>query len=1008
MTYKMHRKEWLKSVGLAALILGASSPALAQQAPAPADQTTAAEAEADAGLSEAQQAGEESELIVVTGSSIRGAPAVGSNLISVGREAIEDNAIQTVQQLLKTVPAIWGAQAAGQGGFAANDSAGAAVPQIHGLGGSNSSSTLVVIDGHRFPLTGIIRNLPDPNFIPPNAIERVEVLAEGASSIYGSDAVAGVLNFITRSRFDGMEASAQYGWADATENWSATLSLGTRWESGGGAVFYSFSDRGNLLGADRPEYGADQRARGGNNFGNFNCSPASIQPNNQPGGASLVYLTPYSGAGIVNTAVNSPCSQSQYTDLVPQETRHSLMMKLDQQVGDRLTLSGDVVFSTRTNVQRNPVTIASSTGATPASQVITATVFGPGSGRGGQINPFYTNPTAVPGGTQQTIRWDGNDLFPDGARTTGLSETFYGYGKAEYELSDSWSVAAFAVAGVNTAKTTITGSICQSCFLLALNGSTNGGGNLTAPAIPNTSIIVNQVPLTTANAIDIWNPRATNRTSPEVLRRLQDSRNYQSARQVIQQYNVSTNGTLFALPAGDVRVAVGADVTKYSADTEVVEPNNTGPSSVGSSFNAFRYLRTVKSVYGELLVPIVSEEMEVPGVRSLLVNASGRYDHYSDFGNIENPKFAATWEVVEGLKIRGNYATSFVAPQFSTYGPDVLSGIDGRSVDSFFGPQTGQLNIDLNQYPTARGIPGCNTPGQTFCNLGTSAIAGMRLDGANPDVKPATGSTWAIGTDLNPNFLPGFSASLTYWHTTLKGSSGGPPLGLVLYSDAFRDLLSIYPNGATAAEIEAYRGGRRQRSPLASTPIYFGLDFRNFNIYTVFVEGVDFDVNYRHKFDWGSIRAGVAGTYKTRFDQTATAGEPVFSVLNKNRFNGTFPSIQFEARANIGVDIDAFSGQVFVNHTGGYTYFGSTAINPVTTTNGIPTGGGDDVDSYTTVDMNLSYDLEHILPGKITAFVDVDNLFDTYPPFINTSGGYDNFVGFPMGRVITVGARVKF
>src|SRR5690606_7559252 len=137
-----------------------------------------------------------------------------------------------------------------------------AVPQIHGLGGSNSSSTLVVVDGHRFPLTGIIRNLPDPNFIPTNAIERVEVLAEGASSIYGSDATAGVLNFITRRKFSGVEATAQHSWADGKKDWNATLSLGTRWDTGGGAVFYSYSDRGALSGADRPEFGDDQRARG--------------------------------------------------------------------------------------------------------------------------------------------------------------------------------------------------------------------------------------------------------------------------------------------------------------------------------------------------------------------------------------------------------------------------------------------------------------------------------------------------------------------------------------------------------------------------------------------------------------------------------------------------------------------------------------------------------------------------------------------------------------------------
>ncbi len=268
----------------------------------------------------------------------------------------------------------------------------------------------MVIDGHRFPLTGIIRNLPDPNFIPPNAIERVEVLAEGASSIYGSDAVAGVLNFITRRKFSGVEANAQYGFGDNYSTWTAGLALGTRWEDGGAALFYTYSDRSNLLGADRPLTLADQRARGGSNFGNFNCSPASIQPQNDP----QIYLYPYPafGQGIGNVQANASCEQSKYTDLIPEERRHSLMVKIDQKVGDKLTLNGDIVFSNRVNVQRNSVTIASSTGATPSSQLITATVFGPGSGKGGQINPFYTNPAGSTA-LQQTIRFDANDLFPE-------------------------------------------------------------------------------------------------------------------------------------------------------------------------------------------------------------------------------------------------------------------------------------------------------------------------------------------------------------------------------------------------------------------------------------------------------------------------------------------------------------------------------------------------------------------------------------------------------------------
>ena len=141
-----------------------------------------------------------SEEIVVTGTNIRGAAPVGSGLIQVGRQQIEKTGAQTVQQILRSVPAITSSGATPQG---LNPGASYFSPTIHGLGASSSNSTLVLIDGHRVA-PGNQGALIDPNIIPPIALERVVVLAEGASSVYGSDAVAGVVNFITRRSYDGV------------------------------------------------------------------------------------------------------------------------------------------------------------------------------------------------------------------------------------------------------------------------------------------------------------------------------------------------------------------------------------------------------------------------------------------------------------------------------------------------------------------------------------------------------------------------------------------------------------------------------------------------------------------------------------------------------------------------------------------------------------------------------------------------------------------------------------
>ena len=177
------RASLLYGAVLSASLLGVAAPAAAQSS------------------GEAQESEAVLEDIVVTGTSIRGAAPVGSNVVSVTREDIEKTSAQTVQQLLRSVPQVTGFNNAGQGSFGSADGSGTNAPTIHSLGASASNNTLILVDGNRIAPTGLNHALSDPSLIPPIALERVEVLPEGASSVYGSDAVAGVLNFITDDFF---------------------------------------------------------------------------------------------------------------------------------------------------------------------------------------------------------------------------------------------------------------------------------------------------------------------------------------------------------------------------------------------------------------------------------------------------------------------------------------------------------------------------------------------------------------------------------------------------------------------------------------------------------------------------------------------------------------------------------------------------------------------------------------------------------------------------------------
>ena len=224
----------------------------------------------------------QNENITVTGTSIRGQQPVGANVISVDRAAIEATGAQTTAQLLVTIPQLDNFGSAAQGGQNSADGSGTQAPTIHSLGNSASNATLVLIDGHRIPLTGINHNLIDPSIIPTSAISNVEVLPDGASAIYGSDAVAGVINFHTRKDYSGWETSAQYGIADHYNTFNFSQMFGHSWEDGGLVAAYNYSSRSNLMNRNRDFITARQDLRRG--AADPNLFPERLQRSPAPPG----------------------------------------------------------------------------------------------------------------------------------------------------------------------------------------------------------------------------------------------------------------------------------------------------------------------------------------------------------------------------------------------------------------------------------------------------------------------------------------------------------------------------------------------------------------------------------------------------------------------------------------------------------------------------------------------------------------------------------------------------
>lgn len=296
---------------------------------------------ADAAETGSTESGGES--IVVTGSRIRGAGPTGSPVVSIDREAIEKSGYSTVQQLLQSLPQAFGggSNEATTGATTRNGTGNdATLGSSINLRGLGTSSTLVLIDGSRPALGGVGGLFADISLIPMGAVERIEVLTDGASAIYGADAVAGVVNVRIRNRFEGAETTIRAGTADGdfSEVQFSQL-LGKRWSGGHVMLAYQYSNRGALAGAKRDFAREDLRPFGGPDFRSTTAVPGTIRAANGqifgiPTGQNGTALT---AAQLLPGVQNRRDGRAE-SDILPRQRVHSLYAGGEVEITDGLTL----------------------------------------------------------------------------------------------------------------------------------------------------------------------------------------------------------------------------------------------------------------------------------------------------------------------------------------------------------------------------------------------------------------------------------------------------------------------------------------------------------------------------------------------------------------------------------------------------------------------------------------------------------------------------------------------
>lgn len=542
--------------------------------------------------------------IVVTGTLIRGVEATGSQTIGLDAEAIVQSGASTTVELLGDIPQSGVFNARFDNDPRAADRLQVSRPNLRGLPGVSSATgatTLILVDGHRMTPMGVDQASFDPDFIATGAIERVEVVTDGGSSLYGADAVGGVINFITLRSYDGVEVNGGYDVGDDYTAWSAGFTAGTTWNGGGAFVTYSTYQREDLLNNDR-----SYAERGTWNADGSVLSPSGTQCLVPVGeivtwanfGAGWTDNPLAASLGVKRTPVGSPCDIDGESSLLPELERHSVLAGFSQELGDGIDLDIKANYG-ESSVRYSAYAL------------------------GDTISEPNPNTLGIPGAFRDTYD----------VASVGFS---YGANSAYVDRDQSLDLRVY---GITPELTIDLGNDWQVRNTLHWGRSEN---SRTLP-VSNRAKLVSYV---NSGDLDPTNVAAASATV------INDILNYEVAGEAQQELfllRTVADGGLFDLGDDTVRVAVGAEFNRDSAKLR-------SESVVIGGLDALPFRSTnrdVISVFGEVSIPLFSV---------LDISLSGRYDDYSDFGHTFNPNVGFNLTPFDGLRLFGHWGESFNAP----------------------------------------------------------------------------------------------------------------------------------------------------------------------------------------------------------------------------------------------------------------------------------------------------------------------------------------------------------
>ncbi|HEY6645121.1 TonB-dependent receptor [Povalibacter sp.] len=549
----------------------------------------------------------ELEEVIVTGSRLRGEGAALPTTV-FDQARIEELGISTVPELLKYLP---------QQSYTRGEDfrfGGAQFVELRGLG---TDTTLVLINGRRASVTAAnaASNAFDLNTIPVSAIERVEVLSDAASAVYGADAVGGVMNIILKRDLDRVDADLRLGSASGgAEERRASIAGGLSSERFSGTLVLDYFEREFLLGEKRDRWRDQNFTRfGSTDQRSANANPGNVTSRstaNLPGLTSTRAAVPdgSSGVGLTPADFSSTSGQrnleslARYASVMPESERASAMGTAEFRFTQSASAFVEALYTDRQQTTQSPPSALSNV-LVPATHPFNPFDVAVNSnflltGLGPQLAVVDSESLRAVAGVRGALgSWDWEVAYLNGQ-----------------ERSSSWTQNA-------ASATRVAASLASTDPSLALNPFQDGPGG-----------------------------------SPQLLASLLADPVISRYESDAEHWSAFVRGSLATLPSGDLDVVIGGE---YRAESIL--------------FNGLVFVdhgREVKAGFAEVRVPLVNAAMSIPGVQGLSLSLAARHDEYSDFGGTFNPQATLTWLPTDSVKVRATYGTSFRPPSlFELYSP---------------------------------------------------------------------------------------------------------------------------------------------------------------------------------------------------------------------------------------------------------------------------------------------------------------------------------------------------